>query len=54
MLHEIIIFLLLYLALGSGIPNVVRLQVQGELVEGSIIRGCAEVAWCGGIPGVAR
>lgn len=36
---------------GSGIPKVVGLEVQGELVEGSILRGCAEVAWCGGTPG---
>ncbi|KAK4254784.1 hypothetical protein QN277_010113 [Acacia crassicarpa] len=36
---------------GSGIPKVVGLEVQGELVEGSLIRGCAEVAWCGGTPG---
>ncbi|KAF7842164.1 187-kDa microtubule-associated protein AIR9 [Senna tora] len=36
---------------GSGIPKVVSLEVQGELVEGSIIKGCAVVAWCGGTPG---
>lgn len=36
---------------GSGIPKVVNLEVQGELVEGNIIRGHAEVAWCGGTPG---
>ncbi|KAJ1437037.1 Leucine-rich repeat [Sesbania bispinosa] len=36
---------------GSGIPKVVNLEVHGELVEGSIIRGCAKVAWCGGTPG---
>ncbi|KAL2604532.1 hypothetical protein AAZV13_09G072900 [Glycine max] len=36
---------------GNGIPKVVNLEVHGELVEGSIIRGCAKVAWCGGIPG---
>jgi len=30
--------------------------VSGELVEGSVIKGLAEVAWCGGMPGkgVAR
>ncbi|KAK7304069.1 hypothetical protein RJT34_15087 [Clitoria ternatea] len=36
---------------GSGIPKVVNLEVHGELVEGSIIRGSAKVAWCGGTPG---
>ncbi|KAK9201687.1 hypothetical protein WN944_016893 [Citrus x changshan-huyou] len=41
---------------GSGIPKVVNLEVHGELVEGNIIKGFAEVAWCGGTPGkgVAR
>ncbi|KAH9682867.1 hypothetical protein KPL71_027493 [Citrus sinensis] len=40
----------------SGIPKVVNLEVHGELVEGNIIKGFAEVAWCGGTPGkgVAR
>ncbi|TKY72978.1 187-kDa microtubule-associated protein AIR9 [Spatholobus suberectus] len=36
---------------GNGIPKVVNLEVHGELVEGSIVRGCAKVAWCGGTPG---
>lgn len=56
MSHSLTIFLSLHISKGSGIPKVVDLQVQGELVEGSIIRGCAEVAWCGGTPGkgVAR
>lgn len=36
---------------GSGIPKVVNLEVQGELVEGNVIKGFAEVAWCGGTPG---
>ncbi|CAL0320193.1 unnamed protein product [Lupinus luteus] len=36
---------------GSGIPKVVNLEVHGELVEGSIIKGCANIAWCGGTPG---
>ena len=33
-----------------------NLEVHGELVEGNIIRGHADVAWCGGTPGkgVAR
>ena len=41
---------------GSGIPKVVNLEVQGELVEGNIIKGHSVVAWCGGTPGkgVAR
>ncbi|KAG8652144.1 187-kDa microtubule-associated protein AIR9 isoform X2 [Manihot esculenta] len=36
---------------GSGIPKVVNLEVHGSLVEGNVIRGYAEVAWCGGTPG---
>ncbi|XP_010519077.1 PREDICTED: 187-kDa microtubule-associated protein AIR9-like [Tarenaya hassleriana] len=36
---------------GKGIPKVVSLEVQGELVEGKIVKGQAEVAWCGGTPG---
>lgn len=36
---------------GSKIPKVVNLEVRGELMEGNIIRGYAEVAWCGGTPG---
>ncbi|KAJ4702992.1 microtubule-associated AIR9-like protein [Melia azedarach] len=36
---------------GSGIPKVVSLEVCGELVEGNVIKGFAEVAWCGGTPG---
>lgn len=41
---------------GNGIPKVVNLEVDGELVEGNIIKGHAKVAWCGGTPGkgVAR
>lgn len=38
-------------ALGTGIPKVVELTVDGELVEGNILRGSAKVAWCGGTPG---
>lgn len=47
---------IILLSPGNGIPKVVNLEVYGELVEGSIIRGCAKVAWCGGTPGkgVAR
>ncbi|CAN6683756.1 unnamed protein product [Malus baccata var. baccata] len=36
---------------GSGIPKVVNLDVHGNLVEGNIVKGHAEVAWCGGTPG---
>ncbi|KAL3612128.1 hypothetical protein D5086_003148, partial [Populus alba] len=36
---------------GNGIPKVVNLEVQGELVEGNVIKGYAEIAWCGGTPG---
>lgn len=36
---------------GTGFPKVVKLDVHGELLEGSIIRGYAEIAWCGGTPG---
>jgi len=34
----------------------VNLEVQGELVEGNVIKGYAGIAWCGGTPGkgVAR
>lgn len=41
---------------GSKIPKVVSLEVNGELVEGNVIKGQAKVAWCGGTPGkgVAR
>ncbi|XP_065846855.1 187-kDa microtubule-associated protein AIR9 [Euphorbia lathyris] len=38
-------------ARGNGIPKVVSLEVHGDLVEGNLIRGYAEVAWCGGTPG---
>ncbi|XP_058099162.1 187-kDa microtubule-associated protein AIR9 isoform X2 [Magnolia sinica] len=36
---------------GTGYPKVLNLSVQGELVEGNVIKGFAEVAWCGGTPG---
>ncbi|XP_064982963.1 187-kDa microtubule-associated protein AIR9-like [Musa acuminata AAA Group] len=36
---------------GTGYPKVLNLSVHGELVEGNVIRGSAEVAWCGGTPG---
>lgn len=36
---------------GTGCPKVLHLTVTGELVEGNVIKGSAEVAWCGGTPG---
>ncbi|OVA18980.1 Leucine-rich repeat [Macleaya cordata] len=36
---------------GTGYPKVLNLTVHGELVEGNVIKGHAEVAWCGGTPG---
>ncbi|KAM7256967.1 hypothetical protein ACFE04_012708 [Oxalis oulophora] len=36
---------------GNGIPKVVNVEMHGELMEGNIIKGCAQVAWCGGTPG---
>ncbi|KAL6991640.1 187-kDa microtubule-associated protein air9, partial [Sarracenia purpurea var. burkii] len=36
---------------GTGCPKVLKIDVHGELIEGNIIRGYAEVAWCGGTPG---
>ncbi|KAJ4980259.1 hypothetical protein NE237_031096 [Protea cynaroides] len=36
---------------GTGYPKVLNLSVHGELVEGNVIKGYAEVAWCGGTPG---
>ncbi|XP_073129269.1 187-kDa microtubule-associated protein AIR9 [Henckelia pumila] len=36
---------------GTGIPKVINIDVHGELVEGSTIKGYAEVVWCGGTPG---
>ncbi|MCO5613042.1 hypothetical protein L7F22_067316 [Adiantum nelumboides] len=36
---------------GSGCPKVMSLKVDGELKEGSVIKGHAEIAWCGGTPG---
>nr|XP_043619051.1 187-kDa microtubule-associated protein AIR9 [Erigeron canadensis] len=35
---------------GTGCPKVLKLDVRGELVEGNIITGHPEVAWCGGTP----
>ncbi|XP_062189872.1 187-kDa microtubule-associated protein AIR9-like [Phragmites australis] len=36
---------------GTGCPKVINLKVNGELVEGNILSGVPEIAWCGGIPG---
>ncbi|KAJ6832033.1 187-kDa microtubule-associated protein AIR9 [Iris pallida] len=36
---------------GTGCPKVLNVNVHGELVEGNVIKGFAEVAWCGGTPG---
>ncbi|KAL6567260.1 187-kDa microtubule-associated protein air9 [Orobanche gracilis] len=36
---------------GTGIPRVIKIDANGELVEGNTIKGYAEVAWCGGTPG---
>ncbi|KAK9056003.1 hypothetical protein SSX86_027090 [Deinandra increscens subsp. villosa] len=35
---------------GTGCPKVLKLDVRGELVEGNIITGYPEIAWCGGTP----
>lgn len=35
---------------GSGCPKVMNLKVDGELKQGSVIQGHAEIAWCGGTP----
>ncbi|KAK8953018.1 hypothetical protein KSP40_PGU007977 [Platanthera guangdongensis] len=35
---------------GTGYPKVLNLSTHGELVEGNLIRGSAEIAWCGGTP----
>nr|CAB3455681.1 unnamed protein product [Digitaria exilis] len=39
------------LAAGTGCPKVINLTVCGELVEGNILSGVPEIAWCGGTPG---
>ncbi|GJU67307.1 187-kDa microtubule-associated protein AIR9 isoform X1 [Tanacetum coccineum] len=35
---------------GTRCPKVLKLDVRGELVEGNVITGYPEVAWCGGTP----
>ncbi|KAG6542402.1 hypothetical protein Mapa_016231 [Marchantia paleacea] len=37
-------------AQGTGIPRILSLEVDGDYVEGGIIKGAATVAWCGGTP----
>ncbi|KAL8192254.1 hypothetical protein R6Q57_027921 [Mikania cordata] len=37
-------------AQGTRCPKVLKLDVRGELVEGNIITGHPEIAWCGGTP----
>ncbi|OEL27617.1 187-kDa microtubule-associated protein AIR9 [Dichanthelium oligosanthes] len=36
---------------GTGYPKVINLTVSGELVEGNVLSGVPEIAWCGGTPG---
>ncbi|KAJ1287736.1 hypothetical protein BS78_02G033400 [Paspalum vaginatum] len=36
---------------GTGCPKVINLTVSGDLVEGNILNGVPEIAWCGGTPG---
>ncbi|CAM0905321.1 unnamed protein product [Alopecurus aequalis] len=36
---------------GTGCPKVINLTVHGELVEGNVLKGVPEIAWCGGKPG---
>lgn len=36
---------------GTGCPKVINLAVSGEAVEGNILSGVPEIAWCGGTPG---
>lgn len=36
---------------GTKCPKVVKIEVHGELIEGNVVKGYAEVAWCGGTPG---
>lgn len=37
--------------LGTGYPKVINLTVNGELVEGNVLKGVPQIAWCGGTPG---
>lgn len=38
-------------AAGSKCPKVMDLEVEGEFIEGAIVKGTPIVAWCGGAPG---
>lgn len=36
--------------IGNEIPKVLSLDIEGELIEGHVLRGSAHVAWRGGTP----
>ena len=36
---------------GSKCPKILSLEVDGDAIEGAIVKGSAIVAWCGGAPG---
>lgn len=38
-------------AAGSKCPKVMGLEVEGECLEGALVKGSPVVAWCGGTPG---
>jgi hypothetical protein len=38
-------------AAGSKCPKVMELEVEGDFIEGAIVKGTPVVAWCGGTPG---
>jgi hypothetical protein len=54
--HYIVVSLITSFLPGTGCPKVINLTVSGELVEGNVLKGVPEIAWCGGTPGkgVAR
>ncbi|KAJ3670004.1 hypothetical protein LUZ60_010328 [Juncus effusus] len=35
---------------GTGIPKIMDIKVEGELIEGNILKGSTKIAWCGGTP----
>ena len=53
---KVLLYPICSLISGTGCPKVINLTVSGELVEGNILTGVPEIAWCGGTPGkgVAR
>lgn len=55
-LHSSKVFLFCFCLPGTGYPKVINLTVNGELVEGNVLKGVPQIAWCGGTPGkgVAR